>query len=77
METFMKIVVVLGTVLAIVTLVAMVMGFPTMWLMNYLFAPSFLELVFGVAKMTFWKAFWVNILAGILVKSSSSSSNSN
>lgn len=57
--------------LAIVTIFALAMGVPTMWLMNYLFASTFLELVFGIAKMTFWKAAWVNVLAGILIRTSS------
>lgn len=49
---------------------ALVMGYPTKWIVNYLFASTFLVKVFGVAKLTFWKAFWLNWLSGILFKSS-------
>jgi hypothetical protein len=60
-------------VVVIVAIVCLLMGYPTMWLMNYLFAPTALQAVFGIAQMTFWKAFWLNILAGILIKSTSAS----
>jgi hypothetical protein len=68
MKTLLK-----GVVLVFV--IAAVMAFPMMWLMNYLFASSFLQFVFGVTQFTFWKAFWLNFLCGILIRSSPPSSS--
>jgi hypothetical protein len=67
----------IGIVLGIIALVAglsILMAYPTMWIVNYLFAPSFLVMVFGTAKIPFLKALWLNVIMGLLVKSSSSSS---
>lgn len=76
MERFFMVVGVICMVLVFVVGIALVMAFPTMWIINYLCAPSFLEMVFGVSSLTFWKAFWLNVIAGILFKSSPSSSSS-
>ncbi len=48
---------------------------PTMWLVNYLFAPSLLMTVFGVPSITFWQALGLSVLCGILFKASYTSSN--
>jgi hypothetical protein len=48
------------TVLGFAALFAAAMGYPTKWLVNYLFSPSLLMSVFGIAQITFWKAFWLN-----------------
>lgn len=53
---------------------AVVMAFPTMWIMNYLFTDSALVAVFGAPDIGFWKALWLNFFFGIAFKSSSSSS---
>jgi hypothetical protein len=53
--------------------IAFLLGFPMMWLVNYLFAPSFLVTVFGATQLTFWKAFWLNIFFGIFLSSNHSS----
>lgn len=66
---------VFGTVIftiIIVVAAAFIVGFPVMLMINYLFSEQALEFVFGSAKIGFWKAFWVSILCGILVGSSSS-----
>jgi len=66
----------LGIAVLVVTLVftiAAIMAFPTMWLMNYLFATSFLQMVFGISQITFWKAFWFNFFAGLALKSTTTS----
>jgi len=59
--------------LNILVVVGLLVGYPAKWIMNYLLAPSALQAVFGVARMTFWRAFWLNILCGILFKASASS----
>ena len=64
METFLKVVGAVVVVLAIVAAIALVMTFPTMWMMNYLFTPHVLLTIFGVSQMTFWKALWLNVLIG-------------
>jgi hypothetical protein len=47
--------------------VAIILGFllnyPTMLIVNYLFAPTFLLHVFGVAKLTFWRTYLLSVLA--------------
>lgn len=47
---------------------ALLMALPTMWLWNYL-----MPVIFGLIKIHFWQAFWMNVLTGILFKSTSSS----
>jgi hypothetical protein len=42
------------------------------YFINYVFAASFLTFVFG-GKITFWQAFVLNMLTGILFRSGSSS----
>ena len=68
-KLFLGIIVFLGTLVMMFGL-ALLMGFPIMWLMNYVFTPGVLLTVFGVAKMTFWRAFWTNFLFGILFRTS-------
>jgi len=50
-----------------------VFAFPTMWLVNYLFAAQFLSFVFG-GSLTVYKAWALNAVAGTLFKSISTSS---
>ena len=68
-DAFVKVVGAAVVVVVVVAFLALLMGYPTMWIVNYLFASSFLVKVFGVAKLTFWRAFWLNWLAGTLFKS--------
>lgn len=75
MEALTKFVGIVVLVVVLVFLIAALMAYPTMWLMNYLFAPSFLQTVFGITAITFWKAFWFNFFMGLVIKSSSSSSS--
>lgn len=63
-------------VVAFVVGLSFLLAYPTMWLVNYLFAPTFMTLVFGAAKLTVLKAWALNFVAGILLKSSSTSSSS-
>ncbi len=55
--------------LFLLAIVGLAFGYPVKWLMNYLFTPGALLAVFGIAKMTFWKAFWFCCLCGMLIKS--------
>jgi len=55
--------------------ISLLMVFPVMWLINYLFTPAVLMFLFGIAKITFWKAFWLTFLTSILFKGSSTSSS--
>lgn len=59
---------IMGLVLLI--LIAFLFGFPTMWLWNWLM-PS----LFGLVKINLWKAIGINILCGILFKTTTNSDN--
>jgi hypothetical protein len=74
METFLKVVGVVVAILATVAVIALVMAFPTMWMMNYLLTPHVLLTVFGVSQITFWKALWLNVLIGFFFSAGKSSS---
>ena len=62
-------------ILALVTGLSLLFAFPIMWLWNYLFASQVTMTLFGTAKLAFWKAFWLNFLAGALFKGSSASTS--
>jgi hypothetical protein len=55
--------------------VILIMAWPTLILVNYLFTPSLLLSVFGVAKIGFWQAFCLNALGGLLFKGGSVSNS--
>ena len=69
-----------GTLMTIVIGLVLIVGlaFLGAWLtayaVNYLFTPVLLTYVFGVAKITYWQAFALNVLSGWLFKSHSTSS---
>lgn len=44
------------------------LAYPTMCLVNYLFTPTLLVAVFGMAKIGFWQALCLNTLASLLFK---------
>lgn len=48
-------------VIIIAFVIAIIMGFPMMWLWNALM-PS----IFGLTKITFWKGVGLNLLSGLL-----------
>jgi hypothetical protein len=54
--------------IATVILLSLIGAYPTKWLINYLVTPAFLTYVFGVAKFTAWRAFWLNYLCATLFK---------
>ena len=58
-----KLLTVLGAIM-VVLIISILMAFPTMWLWNWL-----MPAIFGLIKINFWKALGLNILTGILLKS--------
>jgi len=56
----------------IIAVVSLVAAIPTYFLWNWL-----MPAIFGIKVVTFWQAWGINFLTGILFKSSSSSKNSN
>lgn len=63
MEILLK---VLG-VIALIAILAIIFSFPTMWLWNWL-----MPMLFGLTKITWVQALGINVLSGILFRSSSS-----
>ena len=56
----------IGSILAtilIVTVVALILGFPLMWLWNWL-----MPTIFNLPVITFWQALGLNVLSSILLK---------
>jgi hypothetical protein len=68
METLAKIVGVVVLVAGLIVVMALVFALPTMWLWNWLMPE-----IFGLKVITFWQALGLNMLSGILFKSSSKS----
>lgn len=62
-------------VLALIFGLALLFTYPVMWGINYLFTPQVLLALFGIPQMTFWKTLVLDIILGILFKSSSASSS--
>jgi hypothetical protein len=70
METAIKFIGAVTFALLVAAFVAFLGGYPTMWLVNYLFTAKTIEALFGIAQLTFWKAFWLNYLCASLFKGS-------
>lgn len=70
MEALVKIVVGIAAVFVLVGFFSLIGAIPTMLLWNWLMPE-----LFGLKVVTFWQALGLNLLAGILFKSSSSSSS--
>jgi hypothetical protein len=49
-----------------VAIISIIAAIPTLFLWNWL-----MPVIFGITKITFWQAWGINFLAGILFKSSS------
>jgi hypothetical protein len=75
METFAKVLGLFTLALLYLTIIALLIGLPVMWMVNYLVAPSALFAVFGIYQLTFWKAFWLSILTGTFFYRGNSGSN--
>lgn len=73
MDKFVAVVLLAIVAIALITGVGFLLAFPTMWLVNYLFAASFLQFMFGISSLTVMKAWALNVVAGLLFKTTSSS----
>jgi hypothetical protein len=62
-------------ILALIVGLALLFAFPLMWLINYLFTPVVLTVLFGTAKIGFWKTVVLNIISGWLFKGNSTSTS--
>ena len=74
----MKIIAGLIAILGVLVLIiafALLMAWPLMLLINYVFAPNVLWALFGVSQITFWKTVALSIVTGSLFKSDSTSSS--
>lgn len=67
-ENFITIVGAIVVTVAVLALIAVLLAFPVMWLWNWL-----MPAIFGLVKINFWKALGINLLCGLLFKSSYSS----
>jgi hypothetical protein len=63
-------------VVGLVIVLSLLFAWPTLWVINYLVAPTALKAVFGISQLTFWKAFWLNFICGNLFKNPSTTSSS-
>ena len=70
MKDFLAIVGMVVLTVLLITGLGFLFAFPTKWLINILFTPAVLTSV-GVAKISVWQAWGVNILAGLLFKNTS------
>lgn len=61
----MKILLMTLGILALIPILGALFAFPTMWIVNYLFTPTLLMLIFGTIKIGFWKAWVLNIFIGL------------
>jgi hypothetical protein len=75
MEAFAKAFGLFVLLMVVITFAAFVIGLPVMWIVNYLFTQQILMAVFGVPQLTFWKAFWIANLTGLLFKSTTTNTN--
>ena len=62
-------------VFVLITALALLMAWPLMLLINYVFSTALLTFLFGAAKISFWKTVALSIVTGSLFKGSSYSSS--
>ena len=74
MEKLLAITATLVGVIVLIVAFGALMAIPTMYILNYLFSSAFLTLVFGVAKVGFWRSWVFNIFCGLFLKNYASSS---
>ena len=72
METFVKLLGLAFLGFLVVIIVAFITGFPIMWLWNWL-----MPALFGLSKISVWKAIGLNILCGLLFRPSAKLSSKN
>ena len=68
METLLKVLGVIVLAFFVIVLVAALIAFPIMWLINWLIVPKLIYAIFGVYKLGFWKALGIGLLSGSLFK---------
>jgi len=67
-------------VIVMLVIFGFLFAYPTMWIVNWLFASTFLKFVFGTSTLTIWQAwaltefYLAHILSGFLFKSTSTKS---
>jgi hypothetical protein len=54
----------------LIFLVALMLAFPVMWCWNYA-----IPAIFGLSVITYWQAFCLYVLSGLLIKASQSNTN--
>lgn len=59
-------------VFGLITGFALLMAFPTKWIVNYLFTPGVIFSLFGIERLDVWHGLALNFLGGMLFKGSSS-----
>lgn len=68
---FFELVIVVLGVITLFVVVALLVGFPVMWLWNWL-----MPVIFGFPTINFWQAVGLNLLSSCLIRSTSNSSKS-
>lgn len=76
METLLKAFAVVLLIIGVIVLIGVLTAVPIMLLLNWLIAPTLLLVIFGVAKIGFWKALGIGLLCGCLFKSTSYNTSS-
>jgi len=74
MDKFLQLIGVIVLGVAAITGLAVIMAFPTKWVVNYLFAPSAITAVFGTAQLSVWQSLALNFICATLFKVSASKS---
>lgn len=69
MEIFIRLIGTAIVGLFMIILIAFLVGFPVMWLWNWL-----MPAIFGLVQINIWKAIGLNLLCGLLIRSSISTS---
>ena len=69
MEEISGIVLGVGAFFAAALIISVIVAAPTMLLINWLFTPSFLLVVFGVSKLGFLKTWALMFICTVLLKS--------
>ena len=77
METVTKAIGAIVLVVMIIAVLAIVMAWPTMWLVNYTFSPSAIMAIFGRTTLDFWHALALNVVCGLLFRSTSTNTSKN
>lgn len=63
-------------VVGLIFVLGLLMAIPVYFLANILFSAAFLTFVFGTAKLSFWQAYGLSLITGLLFKSSNSTKES-